>query len=75
MIDLLSTGLNQLRDLMGRLGEGSFRANQIFDWVYRKKITDFDSMTNLSKALRAKLREELYFPLMEVVNKQVSSDG
>lgn len=75
MIDLLSTGLNELRDLMCRLGEGAFRANQIFDWVYRKKITDFDSMTNLSKALRAKLREELYFPLMEVVNKQVSSDG
>ena len=37
------------------MGEGKFRAKQVFEWL--KRGADFDEMTNLSKALREKFRE------------------
>ena len=37
-----------------------YRAHQIFIWIYHYKVYDFDSMTNLSKALRALLGEHFH---------------
>jgi len=39
------------------LGVAPYRARQIFQWVYNRGVTDFDAMTNLSKALRADLAQ------------------
>ena len=36
-------------------GEKKFRAGQLWDWLYRKRVTSFEEMTNLSKDLIAKL--------------------
>ena len=57
------------------LGEQKFRAKQVFQWLSRG-VRDFDKMTNLSKPLREKLKNEyeLYEP--RVIGKQVSAiDG
>ena len=57
------------------MGEQKFRAAQVFQWLSRG-VRDFEEMTNLSKALRVKLKEsyELYRP--KVLSKQVSKlDG
>ena len=37
-------------------GEKKFRANQVFDWVWQKSFTDFDSMSNISKDTRKLLK-------------------
>lgn len=42
-------------------GEPSYRASQIFDWIYVKKVASFDEMVNLSKNLRAHLQEHFRF--------------
>ena len=43
-----------------------FRAEQIFDWLYKKRITSFEEMNNLSKDLRDKLSEN--FQLNDIKN-------
>lgn len=56
-------------------GEKKFRANQIWEWLYQKRVTTFTEMTNLSKDLIAKLEEAfLMNPLNQVV-VQESKDG
>lgn len=67
--------LDSLQDWMKEQGEPVFRAAQIFDWLYVKRVTTFDEMTNLSKALRKKLAEHFDFVLLDEITKMTSSDG
>lgn len=56
-------------------GEKKFRANQVFDWVWKKSFTDFDSMSNISKETRELLKQHFYFNKLTIDTKQVSKDG
>lgn len=64
----------QLTEYLCSLGLSKFRGRQVFEWLYRG-VTSFDEMTNLSKDLRAQLSELCEITTLEVVTKQVSSDG
>lgn len=48
----------EMKEFVESLGEPAFRANQLFQWVYQKRATEFDQMTNLSAAFRQKLTEK-----------------
>jgi 23S rRNA (adenine2503-C2)-methyltransferase len=52
-----------------------FTAGQVLDWVYGKKTTDLDAMTNLAKAARAKLAETIDFETARLIERQEASDG
>ena len=41
----------ELKEEMEKIGEKSFRAKQIYQWLHKEKVTDFEEMTNISKAL------------------------
>jgi 23S rRNA (adenine2503-C2)-methyltransferase len=56
--DLLSLTLPQLQSWLKERGEPAFRAKQIFTWLYRQLVTDFEAMTNLPQSLRTRLAEE-----------------
>jgi len=58
-----------------RNGLPKFRAAQIFDWLYVKRVSDFDSMTNLPKELRAKLSDEFRFEALHEITHLKSQDG
>ena len=53
----------------------SYRARQIYQWVYQHGVFDFHTMSNLSKTLRSALAEELSFALPEVREIVHSQDG
>ena len=57
---------------MFAIGEKSFRAKQIYQWLHQKLITSFDDMTNLSKAIRNKCKEEYHLTVLEAVERKVS---
>ena len=57
------------------LGEKPFRATQLLKWLYQFGVDDFDAMTNLSKSLRASLKEIAEIRLPRVVTDQKSDDG
>jgi len=56
-------------------GESSFRAGQIFDWLYIKRVFSFDEMTNLPKSLRDKLKDSFEFVTLAEITKYQSQDG
>ncbi len=52
-----------------------FRATQIFDWLYVKRVNSIEEMTNLSKELRAVLAQNFSMTTLTEQTKQVASDG
>lgn len=56
-------------------GEPRFRAGQVYEWLWLKQARSFDEMSNVSKALRAKLAEAFLLPALTVDATQFSEDG
>lgn len=54
---LIGLTLNQLRTVVTELGMPRFAAGQIARWLYQKRVTDIESMTDLSKSARQRLAE------------------
>lgn len=55
-------------------GEPSYRVPQLLNWLYVRRVTTWDAMTNLPKALREKLRQEYSLQALELARKQGSRD-
>ncbi|MCH1982285.1 23S rRNA (adenine(2503)-C(2))-methyltransferase RlmN [Ruminococcus sp. OA3] len=69
--DIRSMTFSELKDVMEKMGEKSFKAGQIFDWLHRKMVSGYDQMTNISRTLREKLQRE--YPLYEPEAVQVQT--
>ncbi|WP_338555823.1 23S rRNA (adenine(2503)-C(2))-methyltransferase RlmN [Paenibacillus sp. KS-LC4] len=67
--------LEQLQDWMKENGEPAFRAGQLYDWLYVKRVTSFEEMSNLSKSLRTKLFDQFQFVTLTEITKFESKDG
>ena len=52
MINLYGLTLDKLVELMLQDGQTKYRAKQLFTWIYEKGVTDFDEMSDISKAFR-----------------------
>ncbi|MEH7177227.1 23S rRNA (adenine(2503)-C(2))-methyltransferase RlmN [Neobacillus vireti] len=72
---IYSLELQELKEWLTNNDEKPFRAEQIFDWLYKKRITSFEDMNNLSKSLRDKLSKNFQITTLKTVIKQSSSDG
>lgn len=57
------------------IGEKKFRANQVYEWLWLKPVQSFDGMTNISKELRQKLKEEFVLNGLTTDATQFSEDG
>ena len=64
--------LEEVTAEMTALGEKSFRAKQLYDWLHVKLADDFDEMTNLSKALREKLKKNYEIRKVKMIDHQIS---
>lgn len=74
-ISVYSLRLEELCRWLSENGEKAFRAEQIFDWLYKKRVGSFEDMTNLSIGLREKLEEHFELTTLKTIIKQTSSDG
>lgn len=73
LFDLDRTGLEDFFEQV--LGEKRYRAHQVMKWIHHKYVTDFDGMTDLGKALRAKLQAHAEVRVPQVVLDKASTDG
>lgn len=73
LYDLDSEALT--RFVTEELGEPKFRAQQLWNWMYRQYAADFAEMTTLSKPLRRRLAEVATLGTQQLVDEQHSSDG
>lgn len=67
---LLGLTLEQLTAVLKEMGEPGFRAKQVMEWVFQRRVLSFDAMTNLGAALRAKLAER--FTLRSMTHSSVT---
>jgi len=64
----------ELIALLRDAGEPGYRADQLLEWAYRRRVTSFEAMTNLPARLRGELAARLDPGLPEVVRVQGSAD-
>jgi 23S rRNA (adenine2503-C2)-methyltransferase len=74
MQSIHGVSLSELCHYLEAEGEKSFRAKQIFQWVYEKKVTDWEKMTDLSQALRSKLASSFSLFSLLLRSSQTSKD-
>lgn len=75
MKNIKDYNLDSLKKEMENLGEKSFRAEQIFKWIFVEKVKSFDDMTNLSLELREKIKQNYDICNFNIEKKLESSDG
>lgn len=73
--NLLSLSPAKMEEFFLSIGEKKFRAQQMLKWIHQYGESDFEKMTNMGKALRAKLADISEIALPEVVYEDISKDG
>ena len=75
MTDIRSLSLPQVEALFAEWQEPRFRAKQLYEWLWSKGARNWDTLTNLPKALRTRLSEHYTFHTLEQDKVQHSNDG
>lgn len=74
-MSIYSLRLDQLEKYLLSIGEKKFRAKQIYNWLYKKRISNFYDMRNIPKSLQDKLDSEFEITTLNTLIKQKSKDG
>jgi len=72
--DIRTFNETELSEAIISIEEKSFRAKQIYQWIWSKSSTDFEDMSNLSKSLRDILKKKFEFRPVSIDLEQQSSD-
>ncbi|MGG5252998.1 23S rRNA (adenine(2503)-C(2))-methyltransferase RlmN [Neobacillus sp. SM06] len=72
---IYSLKAEELKEWLSENGEKQFRAEQLYDWLYKKRVSSFDEMSNLSKHLRELLHRDFEITTLKTIIKQQSADG
>ena len=73
--NLLGLSRSKMEAFFLSIGEKKFRAQQVLKWIHHERVDRFEDMTNVSKALRAKLSQIAEIRAPEVVSSHFSDDG
>ncbi|MDP6388328.1 MAG: 23S rRNA (adenine(2503)-C(2))-methyltransferase RlmN, partial [Alphaproteobacteria bacterium] len=74
-LNLLGMDRPAISRAMAGLGAEPFRADQLYNWIYARGVTDLEAMTNLSKDLRQRLAADFRIELPRVALHQRAQDG
>lgn len=65
---------DKLKEVFLEMGLKKYRAEQVFDWLYRKKVSSFDEMSNIDKNTIEVLKNNFYIDTLKLKDKQVAKD-
>lgn len=66
--------LKELEEYFVNIGDKKFRATQVYDFLYKKRIDDVEKMSNVSKAIKKHLIDNLSFEKIKIIVKQEDKD-
>ena len=66
--------LEQLEKYFEDIGEKKFKAIQVYDWLYKKRVNSFDEMSNVKKDVILKLKEDFKIDKPTIIRKQSGKD-
>lgn len=72
--DIRDLSFKELAEELKDLGEPSYRAGQVFDWLYKRGTASFEAFTDLPKSLRIRLEEDFLLGSLELAERLVSAD-
>jgi 23S rRNA (adenine2503-C2)-methyltransferase len=75
MEDIKNLTLKELEQVLKGWGTPAFCAKEVFSWIYKKSVVNFQEMTNLSAQLRRRLRGEFYIFGLRPAEHLISADG
>lgn len=75
MNSIYNLNLNDMEELMVNLGEKKYRAKQLFEWLYQKRVSSYQAITNIKQELLVKINDEYSFDNLKIIEKQESKDG
>lgn len=75
MRNILDMSIDDVGKELEALGFKSYKAGQILDWIYKKKVFDFTSMSNVSKSDAEKLAESFTIDIPKTADSMESRDG
>jgi len=67
--------LGEIKNFFLEHNEKSFRAKQVYDWIWKKHVSSFEEMRNVSKAMINLLNENFFLEKISIFKEQKSSDG
>src|SRR5690554_6407471 len=72
--DIRALSKADLKKAFAEMDEKSFRATQVYEWLWQKDASDFDAMTNLSVKLREQLKDQFFIDHITLDEQQISKD-
>lgn len=66
--------IEKLEQYFTDIGEKKFKATQVFEWLYQKRVTNFDEMTNIKKDVINKLKQDFEMTTLKTIAKQEDKD-
>src|ERR1051326_1983708 len=66
--------LEEIKTFFEKKGDKSFRAKQVYEWLWKKSARSFEEMTNLTKATRELLNENFSIHAVNIAESQTSKD-
>lgn len=75
LTDIRTLSETELSTQLQALGQPAFRAKQIYQWLWQKRVLDVDAMSNVGKTLRQQLKDHYSFKDTAIASTQRSNDG
>ena len=74
MKNIYNYRLEDLKEYFKSINEKEFKAIQVYEWLYKKRVKTFDEMTNVKKEVIEKLKQDFSIKPLEVLRKQIDTD-
>lgn len=74
MKNIYGITLNKLEEYFISKGEKKFKAQQVYDWLYKKRVKTFDEMSNIKKDIIETLKQDFEMSSIKIITKQVDVD-
>ena len=74
MKNIFNMTLTKLEDYFISINEKKYRATQVYNYLYKKRMYNTDNMTNISKEIRKKLSTDFSFDFIKIITKQEDTD-
>ncbi len=73
MESIYNKSLSDLEEYFVNMGEKKYKATQVFEWLYAKRVTSFDEMTNIKNSIIARLKQDFYIDTLLI--KKIEEDA
>ena len=73
-MNLYGLSKEELEKYFEKIGEKKFKATQVFEWLYQKRVTTIEEFSNIKKEIREQLQKDFSLELPKVIKREIDTD-